>query len=182
MKLRKGKSYYIEVINKQATGVGFAQVFWKRSNGADFKAISSEYLSRYSKHSNNTQVTVKKESAHIVLSEQYHHAYKLKSNKTSSEYQKFYSLPLIPKDSYLPPCDYKTSFVLGDKIHQYEGRKFVSESNVFPEDDTSMGDPGRFWNRHNRFADKEVIHSIVNKMVSSLRQTPSSKFKIGFLF
>lgn len=173
VKLRGGKRYYIEVIHKQGSGDGFVQVFWKRSSGADFKVISSEYLSRYSNRSNNTQVTGKKESAHTVLSVQNHHEYKLKSNRTSNEYRKFYSLPLIPKDSYLPTCDYKTSFVSSDNIYRYEGQKLVSESNVFPDDDTSMGDPGFVWNRHNRFADKEVIHSVVNKMVTSLRQSAS---------
>ena len=146
VKLRGGNRYYIEVIHKQGSGDGFVQVFWKRSSGADFKVISSEYLSRYSNHSNNTQVnTAKKESAHIVLSGQYHHEYKLKSNRISSEYRKFYSLPLIPEDNYLPPCDYKTSFVQSDPIYRYQGLSLVSESNVFPEDDTSMGDPGILW-------------------------------------
>jgi len=170
VQLRGGQRYYIEVIHKQGSGAGFAQVFWKLSNGTDFKVISSEYLSRYS---NNSQVTAKKESAHTVLSEQYHREYKLKSNRTSRDYRKFYSLPLIPTDSYLPTCDYKTSFVLTDNIYRYEGKKLVSESNVFPGDDTSMGDPGIVWKRHNRFADKEVIHSVVNQMVSSLRQSTS---------
>ena len=173
VKLRGEKRYYIEVIHKQGSGDGFVQVFWKRSNGTDFKVISSEYLTSYSNHSNNTQVTAKKESAHVVLSEQYHNEYKVKSNRTSSEYRKFYSLPLIPKVSYLPPCDYKTSFVLSDDIYRYEGRKVISESNVFPEDDTSMGDPGIVWNQHNRYADKEVIHSVVNKLVTCLRQNTS---------
>lgn len=49
----------------------------------------------------------------------------------------------------------------------------VSESNVFPEDDTSMGDPGIVWTWHNRLADKEVIHSLVNKLIASLRQSIS---------
>ncbi|KAL9978694.1 hypothetical protein ACROYT_G016242 [Oculina patagonica] len=173
VKLRGGKRYYIEVIHKQGTGNGFVQVFWKRSGGTDFKLISSEFLST---SANNSAVTAKKESAHMVLSERYHHEYKLKVNRTSSEHLKFYSLPLIPKDKYLPRCDYKTSFVLSGNVYRYEGLKMVSESNVYPADDTSMGDPGIVWTWQNRIADKEVIYSVADKMMASLRQMTSKDY------
>lgn len=168
--LRAGKRYYIEVVHKQGSGDGFVQVFWKRSGDADFKLISSEYLSTYS---NKSAVTARQESAHAVLSERYHHEYKLKGDKTSGDYLKFYSLPLIAKNNYLPQCDYKTSFVLSGNVYRYEGLKMVAESNVFPADDTSMGHPGIVWTWRNRAADKEVIQSIVDKMISSLRENIS---------
>lgn len=170
VKLRGGKRYYIEVIHKQGSGNGFVQVFWKRSGGTEFKLISSEYLSTYSNNTAQT-VTSKKESAHLLLSERYLHEYKLKSNRTSRKRLKFYSLPLIPEDNYLPRCDYKSSFVLTGNIYRYEGLKMISESNVYPADDTAMGDPGIVWTWQNRVADKEVIHTVVDKMIASLRQS-----------
>ena len=171
LSLRGGNRYYIEVILKQGSGDGFVQVFWKTPGDADFKLISAEYLST---HSNKTVVMAKKDAAHIVLSGQHRHAYKLKSNNYSNEYLKFYSLPLIPKDNYLPQCDYRSSFVVNSgNIFRYEGLKMVSETSVYPADDTSMGDPGIVWTWNNRVADKEIIHTVVDKMIASLRLNTS---------
>ena len=83
---------------------------------------------------------------------------------------KFYSLPFVLKDNFLPSCDYKSSFVTGEKVDRYEGKKIVFESNVFPPDDTQMSDDtGMVWTRANRAADKEIIQSVVDMVVTALR-------------
>ena len=83
---------------------------------------------------------------------------------------KFYSLPFVLKDNFLPSCDYKSSFVTADKVDRYEGMKMVFESNVFPSDDTQMSkDTGMVWTRANRAADKEIIQSVVDDVVTALR-------------
>ena len=168
VKLRGGRKYYVEVLHKQGTGNGFVQVFWTSpDNNADFKLITSKYVSPYF---HETSSTAKKVAIHNVFSARYTHEFEQKSNRTSREFFKFYSLPFISKVNYLLPCDYKTSFVSKDHVYRYEGLKMVAESNVYPADDTLMaGDKGIVWTWANRAADKQIIHSVVDKIISSLR-------------
>ena len=162
VKLQNGSKYYIEVLHKQGSGDGFVQVFWKRSQDKDYKLISSEYLSPYS---DDILMTAKnKDVLHSVLSGRYQHELEQKSKIMSKEYLKFYSLPLISKDNYLSSCaDYKNSIVDG---------KIVSDSFVFPEDDTSMG-LGDWEAVPNRVAEKDVIQKVVEKITTSLQQKTS---------
>ena len=166
LNLRKGSKYYFEVLHKQGAGEGFVQVFWKRSQDKDFKLISSEYLSPYSK---DILLTAKnKDVLHRVLSGRHRHELEQKSKRISKEYLKFYSLPLIPKESYLPSCSYKSSYVLSSRIYQYEGIDYVAASMVYPEDDTAMG--SGYWETWpNRVADKELIQAVAEKITNSLR-------------
>ena len=170
LRLLEGSRYYIEVVHKQGVGSGFVQVYLERFKDADFKLISSDYLSSYS---DNVLITVRKDVLHSVIAGRYLHDVKLKSKTTSRQYLHFYSLPLVPKDNYLPSCDYKTSFVLNGTVEGNEGRKMVhkSMSSVFPADDTSMGDADR---RHestfpNQAADRGAVLAVVDKLISSLR-------------
>ena len=153
MYLLKGSKYYLEVLHKQGIGDGFVQVFWKSFQEKKFKLISSEYLSPYS---DNTSVAEKKHVFHSVLSERYHYELEQKFKRISKEYLDFYSLPLIPKDSYLTSCEYKSSVA-------YD----VIESLVYPEDDTVMGDGEDGW--PNRVADGDSIQAVVDKVTTSLR-------------
>ncbi len=158
VKLRNDSKYYIEVLHKQGAGDGFVQVFWKSSQEKDFKLISAEYLSPYS---NDVLVTSKnKDALHSVLSGRYRHELEQKTKIIPKEYLKFYSLPLIPKDRYLSSCDYKNSIVDG---------KVVADSLVYPEDDTTMGDPQGTYTGPNRVADKDIIQTVVEKITTSLR-------------
>ena len=168
VKLRHGRKYYIEVLHKQGTGNGFVQVFWTNSdNNADFKLITSQYLSPYSY---NTSVAAKKDAIRSVFSGRYRHEFLLKSSQARSKFLKFYSLPFISKNNYLPPCEYRSSFVPHARIYRYEGLKMITESSVYPRDDTAMAvDSGMIWTWQNRAADKEIIESVVNKIITSLR-------------
>ena len=168
VKLEAGRKYYVEVLHKQGTGNGFVEVFWTSSdNDADFKLITSEYLSSYFNYASNME---KKVALHNVLSGRYRQELQSKFNQTSSKFLKFYSLPFISKASFLPSCDYNSSFVSSDKVYRYEGIKMVYESNVFPADDTLMSaDKGIVWSRANRLADREIIESVVDKIIASLR-------------
>ena len=168
MKLRQGRKYYIEVLQKQGTGNGFVQVFWTNSdNDEDFKLITSEYLSPYSY---NTSVTAKKDVIHKLFSGRYRHEFKLKSNRTNSKFFKFYSLLFISKHNYLPLCEYRSSFVPSGRVSRYGGLKMVFESNVYPRDDTVMSDDTGFvWAWANRAAEREIIESVVEKIITSLR-------------
>ena len=162
VKLQDGSKYYIEVLHKQGSGEGFVQVFWKRSQDKDYKLISSEYLSPYS--DDILMTTKNKDVLHSVLSGRYQHELEQKSKIISKEYLKFYSLPLIPQDNYLSSCtDYKNSIVDG---------KIISDSFVFPEDDTSMG-LGDWEEVPNRVAEKDVIQTVVDKITTSLLQKTS---------
>ncbi|KAL9979434.1 hypothetical protein ACROYT_G017105 [Oculina patagonica] len=165
VKLRNDSKYYIEVLHKQGAGDGFVQVFWKSSQEKDFKLISAEYLSPYS---NDVLVTSKnKDALHSVLSGRYRHELEQKTKIIPKEYLKFYSLPLIPKDRYLSSCDYKNSIVDG---------KVVADSLVYPEDDTTMGDPQGTYTGPNRVADKDIIQTVVEKITTSLRLKTSKKY------
>lgn len=153
MYLLKGNKYYFEVLHKQGIGDGFVQVFWKSFQEKEFKLISSEYLSLYS---DDIRVAEKKDVFHSVLSEQYHDKLEQKSKRISKEYSDFFSLPLIPKDSYLTSCEYESS--LG-----YD----VIESLVYPEDDTVMCDNED--GSPNRVANGDLIRVVVDKVATSLR-------------
>lgn len=166
VKLRKGSKYYIEVLHKQGMGGGFVQVYWKSFQDEDFKLIRSEYLSPSSE---DILVAAKKDVLHGVLSGRHGYEFERKSKRINKEHLKFYSLPLIPKDSYLPSCDYKSSLVLNNRVYQYEGVKFVFGSIVYPEDNTTMGDLGITDNWPNRVADRDTIQVLVDKIITSLR-------------
>ena len=167
IKLRKGSKYYLEVLHKQGTGDGFVQVFWKSLLDKDFQLIGAEHVSPYSDE--NVLTTKNKDVLHSVLSDRYHVDLELKSKTISNNYLKFYSLPLIPKDSYLPLCNYQSSFVLSHAVYGYEGLNYVSASLVYPEDNTVMGWPRDYQNFPNRVAGWDVIQVVVNKITTSLR-------------
>jgi len=168
IKLHKGSKYYIEVLHKQGTGKGFVQVFWKSLKDKDFKLINSEYLSPYSDEKDENVVARKnKDVLHSVLADRYRVELELKSKRISKDYLKFYSLPLVPKDSYLPSCDYESSFVLSRTVRHYEGIRHVAISLVYPEDNTTMGLLGK--KSPNRLAGRDIIHTVVNKIATSLR-------------
>lgn len=153
MYFHKGSKYYLEVLHKQGDGAGFVQVFWKSFQEKTFKLISSEYLSPYS---DNTSVAEKKHVFHNVLSERYRYELEQKSRRIGKEYLDFYSLSLIPKDTYLNSCVYKSSIGYN-----------VVESLVYPEDDTAMGHEEDSW--PNRIADGESIQEVVDNLATSLR-------------
>ena len=166
IKLHKGSKYCIEVLHKQSTGDGFVQVFWKSLRDKDFKLMNSEYLSPYSDEivvaTKNTDVM------HSVLADRYRIDLDLKSKRISKDYLKCYSLPLIPKESYLPLCDYQSSFVLSRTVYQYEGVNYVSVSLVYPEDNTTMGWLGDYQAFPNRVAGRDIIQTVVEKITNSL--------------
>lgn len=163
--LHGGKKYYMEVVHKQGGGDGFVQVYWMRSKNDDFKLISGEYLSPYP---DNVLLPSKKDGLHTLFSGRHSHSLHQKYKTMRREYLKFYSLPLVPKENYLAECDYKTSSVLSGKVYQGEGLRIVYDSNVYPEDDTAMGDPGQKETWPNRLADRDIIQAMSNKIVSLL--------------
>ena len=170
LNLQVKKKYYVEVLHKQGSGKGFARVFWTTSDkDQDFRLITSECLSPFLPSTLPTE-PAKKVKLHNLLSRRYRQEYRRKSNLLSSDFLKFYCLPFVLKDNFLPSCDYKSSFVTADKVDRYEGMKMVFESNVFPPDDTQMSnDTGVVWTRANRAADKEIIQSVVDEVVTALR-------------
>ena len=156
IKLRDGGRYYIEVIHKQGTGDGFVQVFWSNPGVTEFKLISSEYLSSCS-------VSPKQDAMNQVLAKRL-----AISQTTGTNLSIFYTLPLISEGDYLPQCKYKSSFITRDKIDRKHGLYLVYLSNVFPQDDTFMGSKGNVWSWSNRFSDKEIVQSVVDKMIAAI--------------
>ena len=132
IKLRTGSRYYIEVIHKQGEGDGFVQVFWSNPCVTDFKLICSEYLSPFS--ADDFVVSPKQDVMNQLL------ANRLAISR--KKYSRFFTLPLISNVGYLPQCKYKSSFIPKDKLDKYNGRFLVYLSNVFPQDDTFMGNKG----------------------------------------
>ena len=173
LNLQAKKKYYVEVLHKQGSGNGFARVFWTTSDkDQDFRLITSEYLSSFLQ--NISHVQEKKVALHNVLSPRYQQEFHKESSRISSKFVKFYSLPFISKASFLPSCNYKSSFVPGDKVDRFEGKATVFESNVYPPDDTQMSRNTRMlWTRPNRVADREVVRSVVDNMVAALRLSSS---------
>ena len=161
IKLRSGSRYYIEVIHKQGKGVGFVQVFWSNPGVKDLKLISSEYLSSCS---DDVVVSPKQDALNQLL------AKRLAISQTAWEkYSSFFALPLISEVGYLPQCTYKSSQVVPkDKIDKNNGLSLVSLSSVFPQDDTFMGSKGNVWSWSNRIADREIVQSVVDKMIVAL--------------
>ena len=166
VKLHQGAKYFIEVVHKQGVGDGFVQVYWKHFKEKDFKIISSEYLSS---HSGNAMVTNTKDVLHNVLSGRYHQDLELKSKLKGREYLKFYSLPLVSKDSYLPSCDFKTHSVLKTTVRRYQGRRMVRVSRVYPADDSSMKTERKIRNSWpNQVADRNTTLAILDKIITAL--------------
>ena len=125
--------------------------------------ISADHLSTYSKAS----AVARKEAIPTVLSRRFQNSLQIKSaNGTKHDYYKFYSLPFIPIEKFLPSCDYKTT---RQKVTRFQGIKWVVNSHVFPEDDTTTGpDDGDIWTRPNFRVDDELIESVVDKIMSSI--------------
>ena len=158
IKLRDGGRYYIEVIHKQGEGAGFVQVFWSNPGVTDFQLISSEYLSSCS-------LSPKQDAMNQLL------AKRLAISQTAwKKFISFNTLPLIGERNFLPQCAYKSSFIPKDKIDQKHGLSLVSLSSVFPQDDTFMGSKGNVWSWSNRAADREIVQSVVDKMIASLSE------------
>ena len=167
-KLERGKKYYIEVLHKQIKGAGFVQVFWRKSDDFNFNVISADHISSYTK----APALARKEAFQTVLSKRFQNILQIKSaNGTKHDYFKFYSLPFIPIEKFLPSCDYKTT---RQKVKRFQGIKLVIDSHVFPEDDTTMGlDDGDIWTRPNLKADEYLIESVVDKIMSAIERLNS---------
>ena len=168
VKLERGKKYYIEVLHKQIKGTGFVQVFWRKSDDLNFNLISGDHLSTYSKAS----AVAKKDAIPTVLSKRFQNSLQIKSaNGTKHDYFKFYSLPFIPIEKFLPSCDY---IITRQKVKRFQGAKFVTNSHVFPEDDTTMGlDDGNTVTGANLKVDKVLVESVVDKIMSSIERLNS---------
>ena len=168
VKLERGKKYYIEILHTQIKGAGFVQVFWRKSDDFNFNVISADHLSTYTK----APAVARKEAIPTVLSKRFQNSLQIKSaNGTKHDYYKFYSLPFIPIEKFLPSCDYKTT---RQKVTRFQGIKWVVNSHVFPEDDTTMGlDDGDIWTRPNFRVDDELIESVVDKIMSSIERLNS---------
>ena len=156
IKLRYGGRYYIEVIHKQGKGFGFVQVFWSNPGITEFELIGSEYLSSCS-------VSPKQDAMNQLLAKRL-----ANSRKTRKKYSSFFTLPVISEGNYLPQCTYNSSFITRDKIDKENGVSLVYLSNVFPQDDTFMGSKGNVWSWSNREADREIVQSVVEKMIAAL--------------
>ena len=156
IQLRNGGRYYIEVVHKQGEGDGFVQVFWSNPGVTEFQLISSEYLSSCSVSSKQDAISQLFAKRLVMLQSAW------------EEYSRFFTLPLISEVGYLPQCKYKSSFIPKDKLDKDNGRSLVSLSNVFPQDDTFMGSKGNVWSWSNRAADREIVQSVVEKMIASL--------------
>ena len=161
IELREGGRYYIEVIHKQGEGDGFVQVFWSTPGVTDFKLICSEYLSPCS--AADFAVSPKQDAMNQLL------ANRLAISQAAwKKYSRFFTLPLISEVGYLPQCKYKSSFIPKDKLDNDNGLFLVYLSNVFPQDDTFMGRKGNVKSWSNRAADRNIVQSVVDKMISSL--------------
>ena len=158
IKLRTGSRYYIEVIHKQGEGDGFVQVFWSNPGVTDFKLISSEYLS-------SCPISTREDAMNQLLAKR-----RAISQTTWKKFISFNTLPPIGEGNFLPQCAYKSSFIPKDKIDQKHGLSLVSLSSVFPQDDTFMGSKGNVWSWSNRAADREIVQSMVDKMIASLSE------------
>ena len=133
VKLERGKKYYIEILHTQIKGTGFVQVFWRKSDDFNFNVISADHLSTYKK----APAVTRKEAIPTVLSKRFQNSLQIKSdNGTKHDYFKFYSLPFIPIEKFLPSCDYKTT---RQKVTLFQGIKWIVNSHVFPEDDKLWG-------------------------------------------
>ena len=160
IELRYGGRYYIEVIHKQAEGDGFVQVFWSNPGVTDFKLISSKYLSSCSDDYVNSP---KQDAMDQLLANRL-----AVSQRAWNKYSSFFTLPMINEGNYLPQCVYKSSFIPKDEIDKNNGLSLVYLSNVFPQDDTFMGRKGNVWSWSNRVADREIVQSVVDKMIAVL--------------
>ncbi|PFX21772.1 beta-1,4-N-acetylgalactosaminyltransferase 3-like [Stylophora pistillata] len=173
--LFQGKKYYFEILHKQGIENGFVQLYWKSALDDDFKLINAKYVSTFL----NTIPfpSEKKDLLHGAFSGQYQHELALrKSKRFRKEYLSFYSLPFLPRRSYLPSCEYKSSYILQHGVYTYEGVKAVPESIVYPEDDTAMGDPGYLISWPNTVANKDAIQAVVDKLMTSLRLGTSKNY------
>ena len=168
IKLERGKKYYIEVLHKQIKGAGFVQVFWKKSDDLKFNVISADHLSTYSK----APAFGRNDAIPTVLSKRFQNSLQIKSaNGTKHDYFKFYSLPFIPTEKFLPSCDYKTT---RQKVPRFQGIKWVISSHVWPEDDTTMGlDNENIVTRANLKVDEVLVESVVDKIMSSIERLNS---------
>ena len=156
------------MLHKQIKGAGFVQVFWKKSDDLNFNVISADHLSTYRK----APAVARKEAIPTVLSKRFQNSLQIKSaNGTKHDYFKFYSLPFIPIEKFLPSCDYKTT---RQKVTRFQGIKWVISSHVWPEDDTTMGlDNENIVTRANLKVDEVLVESVVDQIMSSIERLNS---------
>ena len=134
----------------------------------NFNVISADHISSYTK----APAVARKEAIPTVLSKRFQNSLQIKSaNGTKHDYFKFYSLPFIPTEKFLPSCDYKTT---RQKVPRFQGIKWVISSHVWPEDDTTMGlDNENIVTRANLKVDEVLVESVVDQIMSSIERLNS---------
>jgi len=160
--LRAGKKYYIESLSKQGSiAAHHVAVYWSYKN-SPFEIISSRFLANYFVAGNyDTIPTHAGKQRNISL-----------ERKKNSYY--FHRLPVINKEDYinlLPTCPYSPSFLVRQKLKQYQGVSLTIQSHVFPQDDTDMikSDYRSGWTKPNQLADLNRVPSVVERFVHCLK-------------
>ena len=119
-------------------------------------------------------ITEAKDVLHSFLSESYRQDLELKSKSADQKRLQFPSLPLLPKDSYLPLCDFQSnSLSNGEKVYRYQGRKAVQLSSVYPADDSSALTGENLRNWPNKIADGDKIQAVTDEIITSLNHKTS---------
>ena len=161
--LQAGKKYFIELLSIHGETNSHVSVGWSCVDVLKpaFEFISSQYISSYVDTeripSHASKPTDRSESSrHVQL---VHYDY--------------FRLPFVIKEEYksIPVCSYSPSFLIKRKLARYEGAlKFLAfkTSKIFPQDDTDMKNRSREWTEPNLVAEGKLVHSVVNKFVSSL--------------
>ena len=127
IELMKGRAYYIEALHMQTTQENHLQIFWKPPGSGEFRVIQGEFLSPFLKS------TAKMSDEWIPRSVSCDFDMQLETNPFLRERHLTYASHSLVHNA-LPPCQYKPSYVVNQKMHQYEGiSRYLYLSQVYPD-------------------------------------------------
>ena len=146
--LRHGQKYFIEVLHKQGKGREHLLVGWKIPGSSYFQHLTRESISLFIDDSITQDVTAYSEyipqdlpsHSHSKFSsltlDQRVHMFGAHDERDTLHRASFISEEDVAE--ILPSCPYKPSYLVGFRLHRYDGVKLIHDTSVFPDDHSDL--------------------------------------------
>ena len=152
--LEASRSYFIEVLHKQAAGEGHVEVYWKLQGSDSFEIIRGMYLSPFYSADLNE------------VGENFFRDHDNMGTQKTSDY-----FPWVNVSGVLPTCPYEPSVIVHRQLKKYEGVRLIHPSSVWPKDETSFDIKSTDeWFAGNALVDERKVHLVVRKFVDALEK------------
>eukprot|EP01137_Pigoraptor_chileana_P017133 Opistho-2@74753 len=190
--MEAGKRYYVEVLHKQLGGGEHVEVAWKQPGSSGFEIIAGNNLSPYVDESGLAQgAVVADDDGHGHSPDDLPPSHSHRTGDQSGgqisappadERDHFHLVPLLDDaetSNILPECEYAPSYIMHRPLRRYEGVNLVRESEVYPDDHTSLKD-GNNIHPGNRPVHQSAAEDVVNKFMAALnaKRVAADKFSL----